>query len=202
MKRVLNVGGGSRDNPIPLVYQGWEHVLLDIDPERSPDIVRDARELSQLPSSEYDAVYCSHNLEHYYRHDVSKVLLGFLHVLKDDGFAQIIVPDLGDLMRIVVQKGMDIDDVVFRSQGRLVTVRDVLFGYGVEIERSGRDFYAHKTGFTRKSLFTILKTCGFANVFIASDKLEITAVAFKTRPSESATALLGLPPLGQPGPPT
>src|SRR6266446_7887238 len=46
-----------------------------------------------LAASQFDAVYCSHNLEHYYRHDGATVLRGFLHVLKPDGFAEIKVPD-------------------------------------------------------------------------------------------------------------
>ena len=31
MSRVLNVGGGSKEIPIPEHYEGWEHVLLDLD---------------------------------------------------------------------------------------------------------------------------------------------------------------------------
>ncbi len=75
IKKVLNVGGNSKDIPIPSQYSGWQHVLLDIDPRGNPDIVCDARELMSMSKNEYDAIYCSHNLEHYYRHDVRKVLL-------------------------------------------------------------------------------------------------------------------------------
>jgi hypothetical protein len=42
-KRVLNVGGNSRQIPLPPQYAGFEHVLLDIDPTVSPDIPCDAR---------------------------------------------------------------------------------------------------------------------------------------------------------------
>ena len=93
-RRVLNVGGNSRRIPIPAHFSGWEHHLLDIDPAGAPDIVCDARELQALPAASYDAVYCSHNLEHYFRHDLPRVLAGFLHVLKPDGFADIRVPDM------------------------------------------------------------------------------------------------------------
>ena len=65
MKRVLNVGGASKAIPIPQHYAGWEHVLLDVDPNQEPDIVCDARELVELPAGGFDAIYCSHNLEHY-----------------------------------------------------------------------------------------------------------------------------------------
>ena len=126
MKRVLNVGGNNKNIALPSCYSGWQQTLLDIDPRGEPDIVLDARALSQLPPCEFDAVYCSHNLEQYYRHDGSKVLAGFLHVLKEDGFAHIVVPDIGKLMRIVVKKEMDIDDFLYESAIGPIAVRDVL----------------------------------------------------------------------------
>lgn len=194
MKRVLNVGGGNRAVAIPRVYDGWEHVLLDIDPTGNPDIVCDALQLSQLPPSVYDAVYCSHNLEHYHRHEVSVVLAGFRHVLKADGFADLRVPDLGELMRIVVRDGLDIDDFLYQSAAGPIAVRDVIFGYGVQIEQAGNPFFAHKTGFTQKSLTQMLARCGFPYAFARSGNLEIMAYAFKDKPTEFATTLLDLPP--------
>ncbi len=38
MKRVLNVGGANKTIPLPPAYQGWEHVLLDIDPRAHPTL--------------------------------------------------------------------------------------------------------------------------------------------------------------------
>ena len=38
-----------------------------------------------IAAAEYDSVYCSHNLEHYHRHEVPRVLAGFRHVLKAGG---------------------------------------------------------------------------------------------------------------------
>ena len=193
MRKVLNVGGNSKDIPLPETYQGWENVLLDIDPSVKPDVLCDARALSTLPGSVYDAVYCAHNLEHYYRHDVPKVLAGFRHVLKDPGFAHIRVPDMGEVMRQVVQKSMDIDDVLYRSPAGPITVRDVFYGYGPEIERSGNDFFAHKTGFTQKSLVRMLETCGFPFVFSMTGGFEVVALAFKQKPDEYVRGMFGLP---------
>lgn len=194
-RKVLNVGGNNESIPIPSQYAGWQNVVLDIDPARNPHVVCDARELTTLPCGEYDAVYCSHNLEHYYRHDVPKVLAGFLHVLKPEGFAHIRVPDMGELMRQVVEKNMDIDDFLYESPAGPITVRDVIYGYGVEIERSGKDFFAHKTGFTAKSLKGLLRECGFQHVFMHTAKLEVVAVAFASKPDAFATTLFDLPPL-------
>jgi len=193
VRKVLNVGGNNKAIPLPRQYSGWQNVVLDIDPARGPDLVCDARELASLPPGEYDAVYCSHNLEHYYRHDVPKVLSGFLNVLKPEGFAHIRVPDMGALMRKVAGNDMDIDDFLYESPAGPITVRDVIYGYGAEIERSGNDFFAHKTGFTEKSLKAALRASGFQYVFVHSADLEVVAVAFPQKPDAFATKLFGLP---------
>lgn len=193
MRKVLNVGGNSKEIPLPSQYKGWENILLDIDPKGKPDIVCDARQLSRLPSSAFDAVYCSHNLEHYYRHDVPKVLGGFAHVLKANGFVHIVVPDMGEVMRMAIEKGIDIDDILYESPAGPITVLDVMYGYGAQIEKSGNEFYAHKTGFSRKSLPDMLMRCGFPQVFSGTANIEVVAFAFKGQPDEFARTLLGLP---------
>ena len=161
--RVLNVGGGSKTIPIPPCYAGWNHLLLDIDPRGNPDVVCDARDLDSLEADQFDAIYCSHNLEHYYKHDGLDVLKGFVHVLKSDGFADIRVPDLKVVMRTFVEKDMDLEDILYVSPSGPIAVRDVIYGWGVEIERSGEDFYAHKTGFTPNSLGEFLRAGRISN---------------------------------------
>ncbi len=193
MKKVLNVGGNNKSIALPPHFAGWQHILLDIDAKGNPDIVLDARHLSKLPAAEYDAVYCSHNLEHYHRHDGVEVLRGFLHVLKESGFAHIAVPDIGELMRMVAEKNLDIDDFLYQSAMGPITVGDVMYGYGAEIEQSGNDFYAHKTGFTCKALHAMLEKCGFPYVYVRSEKLDIVALAFKNRPAGEAIDLFQLP---------
>ena len=193
MKKVLNVGGNNKSIALPEQYAGWEHILLDIGPTGNPDIICDARELTVLPEAEYDSVYCSHNLEHYFHHDVKKVLAGFFHVLKDDGFALIRVPDIGLLMRTVAEKQLDIEDELYISAMGSIKVSDIIYGFSEQIERSGCDFYAHKTGFTDKSLLTSLKNAGFSTVFTAltPNSLEIWAIAFKYQATEYAAQLFG-----------
>jgi len=193
LKKVLNVGGHSKAIPLPPQYAGFEHLLLDIDPKGSPDVVCDARELTTLGAGRFDAIYCSHNLEHYYRHDIQRVLAGFLHVLKDDGFADIRVPDIHDVMRTTIEKGLELDDVLYESSVGPITVLDVLYGYGAEIELSGHDYFAHKTGFTQKSLLDALHRAGFAKTYSMVGEFEIRALAFKAAPDESARALFDLP---------
>lgn len=193
MKKVLNVGGSSKAIQLPPQYAEFEHLLLDIDPKGPHDIVCDARNLTILEAGQFDAVYCSHNLEHYYRHDVARVLAGFLHVLKDGGFAQIRVPDINEVMRVTIERGLDIEDVLYESPAGPIMVLDVLYGYGVEIERSGQDFFAHKTGFTQKSLLKALQRAGFSRIHNVVGNLEIIALAFKGAPDQVTRALFNLP---------
>jgi len=193
LKKVLNVGGNSKAIALPPHYANFEHLLLDIDPKGKPDILCDARKLGELEAGQFDAIYCSHNLEHYYRHDVQKVLAGFQHVLKDDGFAQVRVPDIQEVMRITLEKGLDIDDVLYQSPMGPIMVLDVLYGHTGQVEQSGEDFFAHKTGFTHKSLIAALTRARFAKIYSGTGNLEINAIAFKNEPSAENRALFNLP---------
>ena len=186
------MGGNNKAIPLPPHYAEFEHLLLDIDPKGSPDIVCDARELMSLEADQFDAVYCSHNLEHYYRHDVPKVLDGFLHVIKDGGFAQIQVPDIAEVMRLSIEQNLDIDDVLYQSPAGPIMVLDVLYGYTVEIEQSGQDFYAHKTGFTQKSLLAALNRSGFSKTSSMIGNLEINVIAIKGEPNQNTRALFNI----------
>jgi SAM-dependent methyltransferase len=193
MPSVLNVGG-SKTIAIPPHYQGWDHLLLDIDARLDADVVCDTRRLETQPPTQYDVVYCSHNLEHYYPHEVPRVLQGFLHVLKPDGFAEIVVPDLQWVMHEVVEKNLDMDDVLYQSAIGPILVRDVVYGLSVEIARSGNDYYAHKTGFSTKSLATALQAAGFAYGAVCPPfaGFEARAIGFRQPPSDAQVRLLGL----------
>jgi ubiquinone/menaquinone biosynthesis C-methylase UbiE len=192
MRKVLNVGGNNKKIAIPKCFDGYEHLLLDIDPRGKPDILCDARKLNELEANQFDAVHCSHNLEHYYKHDVSKVLTGFKHVLKEDGFVDIWVPDLAALMKEVVERGLDVEDILYHSPAGPIAVLDMIYGHAGKIASCGNDFFAHKTGFTAKSLRTRLHQHGFQWVFLATGKREIRALAFTRKPSDYAMNLLNL----------
>lgn len=191
---VLNVGGGSKSIPLPAHYAGWDHRLLDIQAGEDVDFVCDGRELLRFPGNVYDAVYCSHNLEHYYRHDLLKVLEGFRHVLRPDGFCEIRVPDLGEVIREMVARDLRLDSELYRSPAGAITVHDVIYGFGVEIERSGNPFYAHKCGFTPDSLVAALQQAGLAQVWLAPPlaRYEARAVAFMQPATPEQQRLLGI----------
>ncbi len=191
--RLLNVGGGPAGIAVPPWYAGFEHLRLDIDPAARPDILCDARRLDILPGGGFDAIYCSHNLEHYHAHEVAQVLAGFLHMLKPDGFAEIRVPDLEAVARIWVERGMDIEDTLYTSPMGPVRLRDVFYGYGPQIERSGQDFYAHRTGFTQRSLAGALTAAGFHTIVRRPGRaFELHVAAFRAAPGTRQRATLGL----------
>ncbi|MBA3772982.1 MAG: hypothetical protein H0X13_10985 [Ramlibacter sp.] len=97
------------------------------DPRGAPDVVCDARELQNLPGGVYDAIYCSHNLEHYYRHDGARVVRGFAHMLNDTGFAEIRVPDIAQVVAALHDRQLDLDDVLYESSAGPISAHDVVY---------------------------------------------------------------------------
>ena len=193
-KIVLNVGGNNKETPLPAYYNGWEHVLLDLDLTGKPDLHMDAVDMVELEPSQYDAVYCSQNLEHYYRADVPIVLQGMRHVLKDDGFVEILVPDIEQLIKAAYENKLDIDDALYEIPGfGPITVHDYIFGYEFSSDPIGREICLHKTAFTQKSLEGFLKSNGFPFVFASNTWVwQIQMIGFKAKPGRLARDIFGI----------
>lgn len=199
-RHVLDVGGGPRDYALPKHYAGWRRLMLDIDPQARPDVLIDARALDRLPGGQFDAVYCSHNLEHYHEHEVAKVLAGFAHVLKAPaGFAEIRVPDVQAIAAQMVTHGRELDDTLYDSPAGPIRLIDVLYGYSRAIEESGVDFYAHKTGFTRATLRRALAAAGFTHAYWLAPiaRFEVRTVALRAAPDETHRAMFGIEPASE-----
>lgn len=188
--RVLNVGGNRVQ--MPQQYQSWDKVLLDIDPAVEPDLLMDARDLGTLDAGQFDAVYCSHNLEHYHEHEVKVVLAGFHHVLTEDGFVDVRVPDVLAVMGQVNKQELDLDSTLYTSSVGPIRVCDVLWGYAVEIERSGQSWFDHKTGFSEITLMNALIMAGFPHILLGSAHYEIKALGFKRPPTDEQLSGLGV----------
>ena len=165
--------------------------MLDIDPAVKPDICCDAKDMRKLPRAKYDAVFCSHNLEHFYKHEVPSVLDGMFHVLKPAGFVHIRVPDLAELFEQIVNGNLDIDDTWYVCGGGPIKFHDVLYGWGKQMA-NGNLFYAHRCGFTSKSLAKALRAAGFKTVMVARDSGNLHAYAFKGNPTEQQRRSLGV----------
>ena len=158
--------------------------LLDIDGAVSPDLLCNLLDMPKLypgKLNHYDAVYCSHNLEHYYAHEVPKVLHIFMSALKDGGSVEISVPNVKDLMRAMLATNLDIGDVWYRVGDAPITFHDVLYGYGPEMA-GGNIYYAHKCGFTGLSLWNALARAGFENVTVADEGMNLRGRGTKPCP--------------------
>lgn len=174
--RILNIGGGPKGTYMPLFYREHEVVFLDIDPTWEPDIQADIRDLGTLPAGEYDGVYGSHILEHVAPHDLRKVLAGVHHVLKEGGFVDVRVPDVGAVIQAISQNGGDLFTFLYDTGHYKIVARDVLWGYAPFVDAYG-DCQAHRNGFTEESLQQALIESGFQAVYSLASHFEVRAVA-------------------------
>ena len=157
-KTVLNIGGATKEIPLPFEYRGCTQLLLDINAGPDVDIVMDARKLYEdetIASDSLDAVYMSHVIEHFDNHDIATVLKGVHRVLKPGGVIDIYTPDMEQVFDALAS-GKEMDDEAYVSGIGPILYRDILYGLGSEIERSGNDHYAHRTGFTESRLRKVL----------------------------------------------
>lgn len=179
LKKLLNIGGGSKSIPLPAGYEEYEHVLLDISPGPDVDIVCDARELNKFGFL-FDVIYCAHNLEHYSENDARFILRAMWCALKVGGLVDIIVPNIVYFINQMQLCKHDIEDIAYTSPAGPIRYIDILYGYQQAIEKN--PFMKHSYGFTPKSLENALIKAGFENVrvFVSVDQSEIRAAGFKS----------------------
>ena len=117
---MLNAGSGpgsARRIARMTSQQRWDEVRLDIDPEVKPDVVGSITELDvSFGPQSFEAVWSSHVLEHLYAHEVYPALRQFFRVLKLDGFALIMSPDLEAVAKQILDHG--IAAVAYEFTGR------------------------------------------------------------------------------------
>jgi len=176
---ILNAGcGASGAERLPRLFSAWRHVRIDVDPAVRPDVVADLTDLSAFDDGTADAIWTSHCIEHLYRHQVAQALGEIRRVLKADGFAAIVVPDVQRIARYVMEDRMS--EPVYDSPAGPITAHDMLFGHGRSIAL-GNTHMAHRTGFTPSSLEECVREAGFpACVIHRRPQLELMAVARKT----------------------
>jgi hypothetical protein len=190
--RVLNVGGNRVG--MPRQYDNWERVLLDIDPTCEPDILMDARQLKWRGDLEgqFDAVFASHVLEHFHECEIPVVLEGFYHVLAGAGVVDVRVPDDLAVMRAVADRHLDLDSTLYQSPVGPIRVCDVMWGYQKQIASSGQPFFAHRFGFSERTLTLALERAGFWHMMMDSRRYEIKVLAFKRIPESAMLERLGV----------
>lgn len=178
MKRLLNAGSGSgtaQRIARMVLGCGWQETRFDIDPQVNPDVVGSILDLSSAfaPAS-FDAVWSSHVLEHLYAHEVFPTLRQIHQVLKPDGFALIMSPDMESVAQFIVEHG--IAAIAYHSPAGPIRPLDMLYGHSRSIEE-GRLYMAHRTGFTAERLGNLLLMAGFPTVSVSTRNFEVCALA-------------------------
>ncbi|RTE88012.1 MULTISPECIES: class I SAM-dependent methyltransferase [Bradyrhizobium] len=179
MRQLLNAGSGS--GPAQriarmMLNHGWEETRFDIDPNVKPDVIGSILELSgAFKPQSFDAVWTSHVLEHLYAHEVYPTLRQFHQILKPDGFALIMCPDVQSVAQFIVQHG-SIGAIAYHSPAGPISPLDMLYGHSRAIEE-GRVHMAHRTGFTAERLGNLLLMAGFPTVSVSTQNFEVCALA-------------------------
>jgi SAM-dependent methyltransferase len=193
MSVVVNAGcgplGGAR---LPALFDTWQQLRVDLDPEVQPDVVASVTDLSAIPSASADAVWSAHCIEHLYAHEVSRALGEFYRILADDGFACIVVPDLQAIASYIAADKLHAP--IYTSAAGPISAHDMVYGFGVAIAQ-GRVGMAHRCGFTPSLMVSRLQELPFGEILVRRrpSALELVAVVQKKVVdwnAEKRTALL------------
>ena len=171
MKTLLHVGCGPANmaNLPSFFHDGqWEELRYDIDESVSPDIVGTLQDMSLIDDGSVDAIFSSHNIEHVWAFEVNGVLSEFLRVLKPEGFAIVLCPDIMSVAQAVTQGALT--NPLYHSPAGPISAIDIIYGHQKAIEH-GNHFMAHKTAFTAETLAEALLTVGFSGASITRDKI-------------------------------
>jgi ubiquinone/menaquinone biosynthesis C-methylase UbiE len=153
---------------------------VDIDPRLKPDVVANIADLSAIPDRTVDAVWSAHCVEHLFAYQVPRALAEFRRVLREDGFACIIVPDLQAIAHWIATDRLH--ETIYQSAAGPVTAHDMMWGFGQAIAR-GQTAMAHHCGFTPTLFLQCLREAGFAEIVLRRRKssLELAALALQRR---------------------
>jgi SAM-dependent methyltransferase len=181
---LVNVGCGPvGSGHLPAMFDGWQHLRVDVDPQAAPDVIADIVDLSAISSESVDAVWAAHCVEHLYPHQVRPALAEFHRILNPNGFACIIVPDLQTIARYIVEDRLH--EVIYRSPAGPVTAHDILFGFGPAVA-AGRWRMAHHCGFTPTLMLQRLGEISFGETVLQRrPNLELAAIVCR-RPFTTA----------------
>lgn len=181
-KTLLHVGcGTSPRSKLPSCFLGdeWAELRLDIDKSVSPDIVASLIDMSPVRSSSIDAIWSSHSIEHLEGFEVAQAFQEFHRVLRGDGFLLATLPDLGKVASLIVAGKAE--EVIYVSPAGPITALDMIFGHQASIAR-GKNYMAHRTGFTAETLQRHLTKSGFEEVRVMLGKsYDIWVIAKKSQ---------------------
>lgn len=177
VKKLLHVGCGPKNTPVPREFQAYREVRLDVNRDVHPDIQANVIAMPMVEDASFDAVYASHILEHLAFHEVVVALKEIFRVLKPGGQLKLHVPDLQAIGGLL---GCDkADQILYQSGSGPVTALDMLYGHRGMVAK-GNGWMAHKCGFTASVLQSLFHATGFVNCETNREtKYELIAYAHK-----------------------
>lgn len=184
-QQVLHVGcGPARLANLPPHFQtgAWTELRLDIDESVNPDVVGTMLDMGLVADAAVDAVYSSHNIEHVFPHEVLTALREFHRVLRPEGFAVVLCPNVQAVAEAVARGNLM--EPLYVSPAGPISPIDILYGHRAAIA-AGQIYMAHKTAFTSASLAAHLKAAGFQSVVVATDNIYgLHSLAYKSAREE------------------
>lgn len=171
MKTLLHVGCGSsaiKDLPNHFQDGSWQEIRYDIDSSVAPDIVGSLQDMSLIEDTSIDAIFSSHNIEHVSSFEIPGVLSEFFRVLKPEGFAIILCPDILSVAEAITHGALT--EPLYISAAGPINAIDIIYGYQSALQK-GDVFMAHKMAFTDRTLAEALLAAGFLGSVVARDKI-------------------------------
>jgi predicted SAM-dependent methyltransferase len=138
----LHLGSGKR------FLSGFKHI--DIAEFPHIDHISSVDSLGFIAESSVSEIYCSHTLEYFDRHEVGRVLTGWLRILEPGGQLFLTVPDFDSLLQ------------VYEKTKSLSSIIGPLFGRWVNLDSHMPIF--HRTVWNEMDLSDKLKEVGFEEI--------------------------------------
>jgi len=190
-KRLLNAGSGPAIGGTHPAFDPsrWKEVRIDVDPRTAPDLVGSISDMrGVVEDNSFDAVWCSHCIEHLHDHEVLPALREFRRILSDDGFVIISCPNIEAVAKLVVSE--DIESVAYISQAGPIRLLDMIFGHSPSIE-AGHVHMAHRTGFTVDRLGRLAVNACFAEArVLGGENYDLWAALMMPKADAAALASL------------
>jgi SAM-dependent methyltransferase len=179
VKTFVNLGCGSPGSGHPVnLFEGWRELRVDVTADVQPDIQASMTDLSAIASNSIDGVWCSHAIEHLYRHEVAVALAEIYRILSPEGVACIRVPDLQAIASLIAEDRLL--EPIYTAEAGPVCAHDILYGFGPQVAK-GHTNMAHRSGFTPSALVASLRQAAFGQFLVMKlDNLEIVGLAHKT----------------------
>lgn len=143
---VLNIGSGNTKLNFNCFKQ-YKEITYDADVNVNPDIVGNILNLKNFKSETIDVIFASHILEHVYTHEVVDILKNTFRILKSNGLAFFIVPNLKHLAD-KFQSG-NLDEPIYNTSLGPICALDILYGHTAQLAQD-KVYMSHKTGFTKE----------------------------------------------------